>query len=151
MTHAPFLGSQAIDAGNPAQRGTADTTCEATDQRGVTRPQDGHGDGLARCDIGAFELESMVPPSSAQQIRAITSDVQNLVASGDLNHSQGNALTATLDAALRSLDRHKTNTVANQLGASANQVAAFQCSGVLSAAHAHPLVDKARALRAQCV
>ena len=40
-----LLGSPAIDAGNPS-------TCLATDQRGVARPQG------ARCDIGAFELEA---------------------------------------------------------------------------------------------
>jgi hypothetical protein len=33
-------------------------TCERTDQRGVARPQDGNGDGLARCDIGAFERKA---------------------------------------------------------------------------------------------
>jgi hypothetical protein len=49
LTHAPLEGSPAIDSGD-------DTACPATDQRGVLRPQDGDGDGLARCDIGAFEL-----------------------------------------------------------------------------------------------
>jgi CSLREA domain-containing protein len=42
-THALLLGSPAIDAGNPA-------TCEATDQRGVTRPWG------AACDMGAYEF-----------------------------------------------------------------------------------------------
>jgi hypothetical protein len=49
LTHALLEGSPAIDAGG-------DTACPATDQRGVHRPQDGDWDGLARCDIGAFEL-----------------------------------------------------------------------------------------------
>jgi hypothetical protein len=44
--------SPAIDAGNP---------CGGSDQRGVIRPADGNGDGIARCDIGAFEL-SLSPP-----------------------------------------------------------------------------------------
>jgi hypothetical protein len=30
--------------------------CPATDQRGFRRPADGNGDGVARCDPGAFEL-----------------------------------------------------------------------------------------------
>jgi CSLREA domain-containing protein len=49
-THALLPGSPAIDAGDDAQ-------CPATDQRGVTRPRDGDGDGSAVCDIGSFELE----------------------------------------------------------------------------------------------
>jgi hypothetical protein len=42
-THALLPGSPAIDAGPP--------TCEATDQRGVPRPQE------AACDIGAYERQ----------------------------------------------------------------------------------------------
>jgi PKD repeat protein len=45
-THALQAGSPAIDAGNPDP-----STCPATDQRGVSRPQ-----GVG-CDIGAYEFE----------------------------------------------------------------------------------------------
>ncbi len=51
QTRALLLGSPAIDAGNPATPGSAGPACEATDQRGVSRPQPGGG----RCDIGAYE------------------------------------------------------------------------------------------------
>ena len=48
-THALLAGNPAVDAG-------VDSICPDIDQRGVSRPQDGDGDGSARCDIGAFEL-----------------------------------------------------------------------------------------------
>jgi predicted outer membrane repeat protein len=48
--HALSWGSPAIDAFDSA-------SCPAVDQRGVTRPVDGDGDGNAACDIGAFEFD----------------------------------------------------------------------------------------------
>jgi PKD repeat protein len=49
-THALLPGSPAIDAADPA-------FCPVTDQRGVSRPIDGDGDGEAVCDIGSYEFE----------------------------------------------------------------------------------------------
>nr|WP_298146848.1 right-handed parallel beta-helix repeat-containing protein [uncultured Pseudomonas sp.] len=46
--HTLLPGSPAIDAGIG--------DCSAYDQRGVPRPQDGNGDGVAVCDLGAVEL-----------------------------------------------------------------------------------------------
>jgi CSLREA domain-containing protein len=46
-THLP--GPAALDFG-------ASAACTATDQRGLSRPQDGDGDGNPLCDIGAVEL-----------------------------------------------------------------------------------------------
>lgn len=55
LTHAPQVGSPVIDAGNPAAPGSSAIACAPTDQRGALRPMDGNSDGVARCDIGAFE------------------------------------------------------------------------------------------------
>jgi CSLREA domain-containing protein len=51
QTQALQSGSPAIDAGNNA-------SCASTDERGVTRPQDGNGDSVAVCDMGAYELQA---------------------------------------------------------------------------------------------
>ena len=50
QTHALTPLSPAIDTGNPATPGSGVDACEATDQRGVARPQG------TTCDIGAFEF-----------------------------------------------------------------------------------------------
>ncbi|HKI85836.1 MAG TPA: choice-of-anchor Q domain-containing protein [Thermoanaerobaculia bacterium] len=47
-------GSSAIDTGD-------DTACPVTDQRLVTRPQDGDMNGSAICDIGAYEVAGFLP------------------------------------------------------------------------------------------
>lgn len=52
-THALLPFSPAIDA-------ASDDSCPTVDQRGMVRPQDGDGDGAARCDMGAFEAPT--PP-----------------------------------------------------------------------------------------
>ncbi|HSA59636.1 MAG TPA: choice-of-anchor Q domain-containing protein [bacterium] len=49
LTHALLEGSPAIDAGTA-------TGAPSTDQRGISRPADGNGDGTAAVDIGAFEV-----------------------------------------------------------------------------------------------
>ena len=52
-THALLPGSPAIDA--------AIGDCPDHDQRGAPRPQDGNDDGVAICDLGAFELGAIEP------------------------------------------------------------------------------------------
>ena len=52
QTHTLLSGSPAIDTGSPSRK----AGCLTRDQRGVARPQDGNGTGVARCDIGAVEV-----------------------------------------------------------------------------------------------
>ncbi len=56
-THALLPDSPAVDGGDPA--GCLGPSMQAllTDQRGLPRTRDGNGDGSARCDSGAFELQ----------------------------------------------------------------------------------------------
>src|SRR5215203_3746228 len=64
QTHALLTGRPAIDKGPPS------TSCPPpdTDQRGVTRPQDGDADATPVCDIGSFEL---FKKGSTNQIAAV--------------------------------------------------------------------------------
>jgi len=50
--------TRALVAGSPAIDAVNDGACPpaAKDQRGVSHPQDGNGDGGPACDIGSFEL-----------------------------------------------------------------------------------------------
>lgn len=57
LTHALLSGSPAIDTGD-------NINCLATDQRGVSRPQDGNGDSSTICDIGAFEFKLQQAPNT---------------------------------------------------------------------------------------
>lgn len=53
-------GSPAIDAGDNATCAAAPVNNES--QNGVTRPQDGDGNGTAVCDIGSYEKPGLVAP-----------------------------------------------------------------------------------------
>lgn len=57
-THALNPGSAAIDS--IAGCGDSATVTYTNDQRGVARPVDGDGDGIALCDAGAFEANHLL-------------------------------------------------------------------------------------------
>jgi CSLREA domain-containing protein len=65
-THALLAGSPAIDAAQGCPP-------PATDQRGVARPLDGNGDGLAVCDIGALETTFQPPMTTTTMPQSTTS------------------------------------------------------------------------------
>ncbi len=53
-----FVGSAALDAGNAAAPDdTMEAACPELDGQGNSRVVDGNADGMARCDIGAFEWQ----------------------------------------------------------------------------------------------
>jgi hypothetical protein len=58
MTYAPDLASPALENGDNG-------SCPTTDQRGVSRPQDGDDDSTADCDIGAVERDGPLSGVSA--------------------------------------------------------------------------------------
>jgi hypothetical protein len=59
LTHALLPGSPAIDAGNPAGC-MGSTGLLTTDQRGFYRPVDGDSNGVAICDMGAYEFQQAI-------------------------------------------------------------------------------------------
>jgi CSLREA domain-containing protein len=81
QTQALAATSPAVDAGDPA-------TCLATDQRGISRPQDGNNDASAVCDIGAFELEP-VPASGTPTLAPATQTPAGLPQTGSSPDGSG--------------------------------------------------------------
>jgi CSLREA domain-containing protein len=76
LTHALAAGSPAIDR----VTGTCGVT---TDQRGFTRPLDGDGDTVARCDAGAYEYDpTVVTTTTSTSITTTTSNTTTTLPGG---------------------------------------------------------------------
>jgi len=81
LTHALLPGSSAIDA-------AVDCPPPTADQRGIVRPQDGDGDSIPICDIGAFEIEASVLDSDGDGVPD-TEDACPGTAVGDVVEANG--------------------------------------------------------------
>ena len=94
QTHALLTGSPAIDKGPPS------TSCPppATDQRGVTRPQDGDADSTAVCDIGSFEFQTH-PALSINDITLTEGNSATTAATFTVSLSEASVQTVTVNYA----------------------------------------------------
>ncbi|MCZ7544390.1 MAG: DUF11 domain-containing protein [Anaerolineae bacterium] len=97
-THALGASSPAID--------TADnTTCPATDQRGVIRPIDGDGNSTVICDIGAYEAPTDIPDADISVSKGVS----------DTMPDEGQAISYTVTVTNNGPDNATSVTITDQL------------------------------------
>jgi hypothetical protein len=109
-------------------------------------------DGESATFQGIASLSTVVgllPLSPQAQVEAIITTVDGLVAQGKLKWAYGRALTATLAAAARQLDRGRTVAAVVLLKAFVVEVKLLVRFGRLAAADGQPLIDAAEAVIAQ--
>jgi predicted outer membrane repeat protein len=88
LTQALLPDSPALDAGD-------NSLCLPTDQRGIARPLDGNGDGIATCDLGAVEAPTSTVVITATPTPIITPTPTNTPSPTSPNTSHTPTPTAT--------------------------------------------------------
>ncbi|GIW43124.1 MAG: hypothetical protein KatS3mg077_0406 [Candidatus Binatia bacterium] len=101
QTHALLSGSAAIDAVTDCT--DVDGNSVSEDQRGVARPQDGDGDGMALCDVGAFEamgvvVRTLTITKAGTGSGTVTSTPEGINCGSDCTESYADSTMVTLTA-----------------------------------------------------
>jgi CSLREA domain-containing protein len=129
MTIALQQQSPAIDA---IPEGPNCNNRHTQDQRGVTRPQDGDGDGTASCDIGAFEVVAEERDTTAPDAPVINSPPEG---SHDTDGSFTLSGTAEPNSTVDLFDGGKTLDIDTTVDASGDW--SVELTGVSEGSHSY--------------
>jgi len=99
-------------------------------------------DGTVDSDPDQVTITIQTPQEATQDVIDAVADL----AAGVLNAGQGNALASKLDGVIKQLNKGKTKTALNQLGAFINHVNSLIDEGVLSLEEGQPLLSAANAI-----
>ena len=155
-THALLPGSPAIDAGTPPEPPLGALACAASDQRGVARPQDGDGDGVPICDIGAFEVAGVTstPTNTATATATPTTTPTSTSTSTPTSTSTSTPTSTSTTTPVNTMTSTPTNTAtptpaatststpAQQLVNLRAEVARLETQGVLNRGQGRALMAK---------
>ena len=128
QTHALLAGSPAIDAGDPGGCRNSQGALLQTDQRGFARHVDGNNDGVARCDIGAVELNrldfpftlvaAVLPSSRSVQVGNVATAFATIINAGQ--ETAAGCAISPITSIPATLTYQTTNPATNQLTNSPN-------------------------------